>query len=147
MKVILCKDVAKLGHRFDIVEVPSGYALNKLIPQGLAQEATKQNVRNVRSRAEKVAAERAASGEAFVTALNDVNGTTVQITAEANEKGHLFEALKSEKIAEALKASGHAFDASQIHVAAPIKEVGSYTLTLKEGEHEGELTIEVLNNS
>jgi len=147
MKVILCKDVAKLGHRFGIVEVPSGYAFNKLIPQGLAQEATKQNKENVKVPTEKEVSQRAATGEAFVAALSGASDAPVKIEVEANEKGHLFEALKSEKIADAFAAAGLNFTASQIHVAAPIKEVGIYTLTLKEGEHEGELTIEVVNNS
>lgn len=147
MKVILLQDVAKIGHRYDIVEVPHGHALNKLIPQGLAQEATKQNVQSVKARAERAAAERAATGEAFAAALEKANDVNISITTDANEKGHLFEALKSEKIAESLQAEGLAFTASQIHVAAPIKEIGTHTIMLKEGEHEGEIKIEVVSST
>ena len=77
MKVILLQDVAKLGHRFEIVDVPHGHALNKLIPQGLAQEATKQNVQRVKARAERAAADRAATGEAFAAALEEAQNASV----------------------------------------------------------------------
>ena len=39
MKVILLQDVAKIGRRSEVVEVPDGYAQNKLIPKGMAQPA------------------------------------------------------------------------------------------------------------
>lgn len=144
MKVILLQDVAKLGRRFDIVEVSSGHALNKLIPQGLVQEATTQNVKNIEARKEKANADRSATGEAFTASLKKAESQKVEIEAGANEQGHLFEALKSAKIAEALAAQGFAFTEAQIHVHAPIKKVGEHTLMLKEGDVEGEVTITVV---
>lgn len=143
MKVILLQDVAKLGHRFEIVDVPHGHALNKLIPQGLAQEATKQNVQRVKARAERAAADRAATGEAFAAALEEAQNASVTITVDANEQGHLFEALKAEKIAAALQENGLQITESQIHVSTPIKETGTHTLALSEGDRTGEITITV----
>lgn len=143
MKVILLQDVAKLGHRFEIVDVPHGHALNKLIPQGLAQEATKQNVQRVKARAERAAADRAATGEAFAAALEEAQNASVTITVDANEQGHLFEALKAEKIAAALQENGLQITESQIHVSTPIKETGTHTLALSEGDMTGEITITV----
>ncbi len=47
MKVILLRDVAKIGKRYEVANVPDGFALNKLIPQGDAQAATPDNVKRV----------------------------------------------------------------------------------------------------
>ena len=47
MIVILTKDVKGTGKAGDVVKVSDGYARNRLIPQGLAKEATEGNVRNL----------------------------------------------------------------------------------------------------
>ena len=45
MKVILLRDVAKIGKRFEVKEVPTGHALNFLIPKKLAEPATTEALR------------------------------------------------------------------------------------------------------
>ena len=47
MEVILKKDVEKLGYADDVVSVKSGYALNYLIPQGMAVIASDSNRRSL----------------------------------------------------------------------------------------------------
>ena len=59
MEIILKQDVANLGHKDDIVVVKNGYAVNYLIPQGMAVMATpsakKVHAENMRQRAHKEA--------------------------------------------------------------------------------------------
>ena len=67
MIVILTKDVKGTGKAGDVVKVSDGYARNRLIPQGLAKEATEGNVRNLEKQkaiaAEKKAEEKAIKAE------------------------------------------------------------------------------------
>ena len=44
MKVILTQDIKGQGKKGQLVEVSDGYARNFLMPRGLAQEATKENL-------------------------------------------------------------------------------------------------------
>ena len=44
MKVILIKDVKSFGKAGELVNAKTGYARNFLIPNGLAKEATKENL-------------------------------------------------------------------------------------------------------
>lgn len=140
MKVILLQDVAKIGRRFEIVEVPTGFAQNKLIPQKLATEATPGNVKRVTARNEKLSAQSAADEASFAAVLESLGDSPVTVAAPANEQGHLFEALRTDRIVEAF---GGAIPASAVKIDAPIKTVGSHTVTLAMGNVSKEVTLEV----
>jgi len=44
MKVVLLKDIKGKGKKGDIINISDGYALNYLIPQGLAKAGTSSNL-------------------------------------------------------------------------------------------------------
>ena len=48
MKIILLKNIDKLGQAGDIKEVADGYARNFLLPQGLARLATPQAIQTAK---------------------------------------------------------------------------------------------------
>ena len=133
MKVILLQDVAKIGKKFTIVDVPDGYALNQLVPKKLAEPATPVNLKRV----EKMKSDNKASAdttmrqyEANAAALA---GVKVTIETEVNEQGHLFKAISTEEIAGAAKAVGISIDTKQIVISKPIKESGEHTVVLSHG--------------
>ena len=143
MKVILLQDVAKIGHRFEIVDVPNGFAQNKLIPQKLATEATAENVKRVLARKEKLSSQSAAEEAAFGAAIEALGDASIAVTVPANENGHLFQALRTDRIAEVLKHAGIDIAASKIQVEAPIKTLGTHTVTLVSGSIAKEVVLEV----
>ena len=84
MKVILLRDVAKLGKRFSITEVPDGFALNKLIPQGYAEAATAENLKRVNERSEKKESARSNELSDFKITLESLKDIKIKIAVEAN---------------------------------------------------------------
>ena len=134
MKIILNQDIAKLGRRHEVVEVPSGYALNKLIPQGLATEATDKQLQKIKQESEKIAALNEATDKAVQDAIEKIGDTTLEIKVAANEGGHLFESLKPSHITETAKAMGVELDESKIHIGTPIKDIGEHTFQIVSGE-------------
>lgn len=135
MKVILTKDVSKLGKRFDIKEVSSGYALNLLIPQGLALTATPDAIKRVEIEKKKIDGERKVQEELLAKNIQDLEAVTLTVVGKANAKGHLFAGLHTEEIAkEVQKQTGLQVDPSFIQLEHAIKEVGEHTIEVKAGE-------------
>lgn len=143
MKVILLQDVAKIGRRFDVTEVPTGHALNMLIPKGLAEPATPENIKRIEARKNKAKATEVSTHEQFESALSLIDGKRIVVAAQANEKGHLFEALKSESIIGAIGGFGAVVSESQLVLDHPIKEVGDHVVVLQDGAVKKEVTITV----
>lgn len=127
MKVILLNNIKKLGSRFDIVEVATGFAQNFLIPQKKALPATDESVANIDAikteHASIIAAEKADVASIFEA----IDGKEVTITAPANEQGGLYESVTTATFVAALKDQ-YEMDLNEAYVnlESAIKQVGEY---------------------
>ncbi len=132
MKVILIKEVKKLGKVGDIVEISDGYARNFLFPRGLAKEASEGNVKELKKR--KSAEEKKKNKEIKeATALADkINSFTIKLKTKGGEKGRLFGSITSKDISDALKAQyGIEIDKKKINLSSPIKQTGEVIVEVK----------------
>ncbi|HVN59480.1 MAG TPA: 50S ribosomal protein L9 [Bacteroidales bacterium] len=132
MEIILLQDVAKLGHKDDIVKVKDGYGRNFLIPRGMAVAATtsakKMHSENLRQRAHK---EEKIKQEAQETA-NKLSGLKLVVGAKTSTTGKIFGSVNTIQIAEALKEKGFEIDRKNITLPEDqIKEIGSYTAVVR----------------
>lgn len=145
MKVILLRDVAKLGKRFSVVEVPDGYALNQLIPKGMVEAATPLNLKRVQGRMDKVSSTQASELASFSTTLAALKDVTIVVPAEANAQEHLFQSVKTADIAAALAAAGHAVPVAAITIPEPIKALGMYEIPLEHAGKKGSVMVSVVS--
>ena len=131
MELILIEDVAGLGYKNDIVSVKKGYGRNYLIPQGKAviasESARKVLAKNLKQRAHKLAKIKA-DAEELAAKLAPV---ALTIATKVSATGTIFGAVTNIQIAEALAKLGFEIDRKTIVVKETIKEVGSYTATVK----------------
>lgn len=131
MKVILLKDVAKVGKKYDIKNVSDGYAINMLIPQGMAIIATADAQKRLETDKKKIDAERKVQEELLHANLKSLDGITLEIVGKANEKGHLFAGLHQTEIAAALAKQAHVnIDPSSIDLKQAIKTVGEHMVSV-----------------
>lgn len=143
MKVILLQDVAKLGKRSEVVEVPNGYATNQLIPKKMAEAATTQNLKRIQKLQADSAAAAAKDKELFEQTAKALDAVTVTVTADANDQNHLFKAVSEQDIADAAGAVGVTLNPGMVVVGNPIKEVGEHEVTLVRGSDVHPFTIVV----
>lgn len=132
MKVILCKDVAKIGRRFDIVTVPDGYALNKLIPQKMAEPATSKNIDRVKARKDSLDQKHSSTQQQFEAIAEVVKNNKISLARSANDAGGLFQGLKPSDVAAAITEQFQhvVVPDSFIILQKPIKSVGEHSFEI-----------------
>jgi large subunit ribosomal protein L9 len=132
MKIILQKEVEKLGAPGDLVQVADGYARNYLIPRGLAAPATRgaiQHAERLRTGHEERLRRAKAEAEGLAARLTKV---PVRITARAGEDGRLFGSITAQDIAEQLSgALDEPFDRRRIHLDEPIRSLGAHEVKVR----------------
>ena len=131
MEVILKEDILTLGYKDDLVNVKEGYARNFLIPQGKAiiasPSAKKVLAENLKQRAHKI---EQVKNDAQAIA-DKMEGTTLSIGAKTSSTGTIFGSVTNIQIAEELAKKGFDVDRKLIIIKDQVKEVGSYTATVK----------------
>jgi large subunit ribosomal protein L9 len=125
MRIILQKEVEKLGQPGDIVQVADGYARNFLIPRGLAAPATKGAVDHA-ERVRKGAEEREKREKGDAEALGArLSKTPIRISAQAGEDGRLFGSITGHHVAEEVSRQLETpLDHRRVRLEEPIRSLG-----------------------
>lgn len=127
MKVMLVKDVYKLGRAGDIKKVADGYARNFLIPQRLAVLATAgalKQAERIRSQAE---VGRAQLNSELKSLSDQINGVTLTFPAKAGETGKLYGSITTQDVATALQEQTRYEVKRQQIDMQPIRDLGEFT--------------------
>ncbi len=131
MKVILLRDVAKIGRRFAIVEVPDGYALNKLIPSKDAEPATANNIKRVNQLKERVRDNQAGQVIEIKEIAEKITSLPLEITMDTNDLGHLFQAVKVSDVIKSAKERNIIIPEEYLKIAETIKTVGEHKVIIE----------------
>lgn len=132
MRVILLEDVEGLGTKGDLVEVADGYGRNYLVPRGLAEEATKGNIKSLEQRRQALLRRAEQERAAAQAQAERINAATVTVLARAGEKGRLFGSVTTADIAEAVQEQlGIEIDRRRVQLDEPIRAIGSYEVPVK----------------
>lgn len=133
MKVILLKDIKKVGRRDEVVDVADGYAQNVLIRQKLAVPATPEHLQR-RAKKEGSAAQEKAYAEALlVKNLKELEGKTVTMSARANEAGTLFQTIHAREVSEAVARTFSLHLPESVFEVLSIKKTGTYQIRARAG--------------
>jgi len=131
MKVLLLKDVYKLGRAGDVKKVADGYGRNFLLPQGLALMATPGAIKQA-DRIRRVATEeRVRLNQELGSVAERLNGLQVIFPSKAGETGKLYGSITHMLIAEAIeKATGVQVERRQID-CQPVKTLGVHKARIR----------------
>jgi large subunit ribosomal protein L9 len=131
MKVLLLKDVYKLGHAGYVKKVADGYGRNFLLPQGLAVLATPGALKTVEKIREKATVERALLNKEMSGIAERLENVELQFFSKAGETGKLYGSITSQMIVDELnKRLGTSLDRHQIEID-PIRTLGEHLATVR----------------
>ena len=127
MKVLLLKDVYKLGRAGDVKKVADGYGRNFLLPQGLAVLATAgalKQIEKIRSQAE---VRRTELNSELKDLAAQINGVTLVFSAKAGETGKLYGSITTQDVATAIQEKVRYEVKKQQVDMQPIRNLGEFT--------------------
>lgn len=144
MKVIFLKDVARVGQRGMVKEVNDGYAMNSLIPRGLAEQATPAKLAAWEARQREEARQASVRDAEHAQVFAKLKDARVEIAVKANESGHLYKQLSADQIVQAIRDQFSAtVPKESIVIKHPIKTTGESETELRLGHQIAPLMIVV----
>lgn len=145
MKIILKKDVSKIGKKGELLEVADGYGRNFLIARGLAEEATEGKLRELQEHKKNQKVKEDKKVAVAQEAKKKLGGKVVTIKVNAGEGGRLFGSVTTAQVAEAIgEQYGVEADKKDIKIEDAIKQAGSFPAKIKlHAGVEAEFTLKV----
>lgn len=132
MKIILLKDIKSVGKKYEIKDVADGYALNFLLPNKFAIQATDGNLKAIELEKNTKEAEKKIHDDLLIKNLSALDGKEIVMEEKANDKGHLFAAIHTAEIVPVLEKELHVqVRPDNIQLEKPIKETGEFDIKVK----------------
>jgi large subunit ribosomal protein L9 len=131
MKLILLRDVDKLGEEGEIVTVKDGYGRNFLIPQRLARVASDGAVRHQKEIQRQSSRKHAKVREDAEKVKAQLDNAQVVIAARTGEENRIFGTVTSQQVAVELNKQGFEIDRRDLELDEDIRMIGVYSATVK----------------
>lgn len=131
MKVLLIKDVYKLGRAGDVKKVADGFGRNYLLPQGMAVLATLGALKQVDHIRAKATAKRSELNKEMGGLAAQLEGLYLTFPAKAGETGKLYGSITAAMVAEELsKKAGQTVDRHLVELQ-PIRTLGQFKANVR----------------
>jgi large subunit ribosomal protein L9 len=127
MKVLLTKDVYKLGRAGDIKKVADGYGRNFLLPQGLAVLATAGALKQVDKIRSQADIRRTEQNSELKDLASHINGVLLVFSAKAGDTGKLYGSITTQDVATAIQEKTRYEVKKQQIEMQPIRTLGEFT--------------------
>lgn len=131
MKVLLIKDVYKLGRAGDIKKVADGYGRNFLISQRFAVLATEGALKQVQKIKAQAEVQRTAQNDELKGLAEQIKAVTLTFPAKAGETGKLYGSITTQDVATALTEQVR-FEVKRQQVdMQPIRALGQFAARIR----------------
>lgn len=130
MKVVLLKDLKGKGKKGDVINASDGYALNFLIPQGIAKAGTSSNLNEAHQAKEAKAYHDEQDRLKAVAVKSEIEKITLKVPVKCGANGKIFGSVTNKEIADELGKIKINVDKKKIDTPA-IKNTGVFDIKVK----------------
>ncbi len=130
MKLVLLKDLKGKGKKGDIIDANDGYALNYLIPQGIAKAGTNSNLNEAKQAKDAQLFRNEQNRLQAVELGKKLSNLELPMKVKCGSTGKTFGSITNKEIAEFLSSLGYDIDKKKIE-CEPIKQIGIYEIPIK----------------
>ncbi len=132
MKVILVKDVKKVGKKDDVIDVSEGYARNFLLRNHLAEVLTDTALQQINSARQRNASRTESEARGFKAQLDKIASQVYYFDLPGDKTGHLYAGLKESEILAKITEGGATLK-KRLSLAdySPIKTSGEHQITAR----------------
>ena len=128
MKVILLKDLKKLGKEGDVVEVKDGYGRNYLIPHRFALTAIERNFKRIEEIKKITAKTEEKKKQNFLKLKEAIEKISLTVTAQVKDDKELYGAINETQVLKLLHSEGVELKKGALVIEEPINKLGVYNL-------------------
>ena len=131
MKVLLIKDVYKLGRAGDVKKVADGYGRNFLGPQGMAVLAWGGAMKTAERIRQKATERRSILNDEMSVVAEALKKIQISFGARAGETGKLYGSITSQEVVDAIQQKcGYAVKRQQLDMQ-PLRTLGEHTVRIR----------------
>lgn len=131
MKVLLLKDVYKLGRAGDVKRVAAGYGRNFLLPQGLAVLATPGALKQVEKIRSQADSQREILNLELAGVAEKLAETILIFPARASETGKLYGSITTQMISDELTSRAGVEIHRRQFDAQPLRKLGEHKIQVR----------------
>ena len=144
VKVILQKDIPKLGKKGDLKEVSDGYARNFLIKQGLAKQASDALAHDIAQHKISLEQKKAKEKKDLEQLSEKISQLKLKTALKISNEGGSFGSVSAAKILELLSKQRIKLEKSDIMLDHPIKSLGEHKIKIRlDHEITAELPLQI----
>ncbi len=114
MKVLMKKDLNKVGRKGEIVDVSDGYGANFLIPRGYGVLYTEKARKEYEREMEILRQQEQEMARKAREVAKEIAGITLEFEAPAGRRGEMIGTVSYKEVIEAMKKKGIALDKKMI---------------------------------
>ncbi|MBQ7351998.1 MAG: 50S ribosomal protein L9 [Clostridia bacterium] len=130
MKVVLLKDLKGKGKKGDIINISDGYALNFLIPQGIAKAGTSSNLNEANQAKEAKAYHDEQTRLQAVDMKGKIENIQLKLKVKCGATGKVFGSITNKEISDELTKQGLNIDKKKIETSV-IKTTGNFDIKVR----------------